>query len=58
VTVVKPNDERLVAVIEDHEFFQEPATVGDNVHATWSIVDGRVLEKALGSQNLIGETFD
>ena len=58
VTVVKPNDERLVAVIEDHEFFQDPATVGDNLHATWSIVDGRVLEKALGSQNLIGETFD
>jgi len=58
VTIVKPNDERLVAVIDDHEFYDNPAKVGDNVHATWSIVDGRVLEKALGSQNLIGETFD
>ena len=58
VTIVKPNDERLVAVIEDQEFFKSPATVGDNVHAVWSVGDGRLLEKALGSQNLIGETFD
>ena len=58
VTIIKPNDERLVAVIEDQEFFETPAKVGDNVHAVWSIEDGRVLEKALGSQNLIGETFD
>ncbi|MEE8173678.1 MAG: ABC transporter ATP-binding protein [Alphaproteobacteria bacterium] len=58
VTIVKPNDERLVAVIEDHEYFENPAKVGDNVHAIWSVEDGRVLEKALGGQNLIGESFD
>ena len=58
VTVVKQNDERLVAVIEDHEFFENPATVGDDVHAVWSVADGRILETALGSQNLIGESFD
>ena len=58
VTIIKPNDERLVAVIEDHEFFENPATAGDHVHAVWSVKDGRPLEKALGSQNLIGETFD
>jgi len=58
VTIVKPNDERLVAVIEDHEYFQNPTNAGDKVHATWSVADGRVLEQALGSQNLIGETFD
>jgi len=58
VTIVKPNDERLVAVIEDEEFFGNSAKVGDNVHAIWSVEDGRVLEKALGSQNLIGESFD
>ena len=58
VTIVKPNDERLVAVIEDHEYFENPAKVGDNVNAIWSVEDGRVLEKALGGQNLIGESFD
>ena len=58
VTIVKPNEERLVAVIEDYEYFENPASLGDSVHAIWSVEDGRVLEKALGSQNLIGETFD
>jgi len=58
VTIVKQNDERLVAVIEDHEFFKSPATVGDSVHAVWSVADGRMLETAVGSQNLIGESFD
>ena len=58
VTIVRPNDERLVAVIDDHEFFEKPAKVGDNVHAVWAVEDGRALEEALGSQNLIGESFD
>ena len=58
VTIVKPNDERLVAVIDDHEYFGNPANVGDNVNAVWAVEDGRTLEQALGSQNLIGETFD
>ena len=58
VTIVKPNEERLVAVIEDYEYFENPASLGDSVHAIWSVEDGRVLEKALGSQNLIGESFD
>ena len=58
VTIVKPNDERLVAVIDDQEFFGNPAKVGDNVHAVWAVEDGRALEQALGSQNLIGESFD
>jgi len=58
VTIVKANDERLVAVIDDKEFFENPAKVGDNVNAVWAVEDGRALEQALGSQNLIGETFD
>ena len=58
VTIIKPNDERLVAVIEDHEFFENPTVAGDRVHAVWSVADGRLLEEAMGSQNLIGETFD
>jgi putative spermidine/putrescine transport system ATP-binding protein len=58
VTIVKPNDERIVAVIDDHEFFSNPAKVGDNVHAAWTTEEGRALEQAIGSQNLIGETFD
>jgi putative spermidine/putrescine transport system ATP-binding protein len=58
VTIVKPNDQRLVAVIDDREFFGNPAKVGDNVHAVWAVEDGRALEEALGSQNLIGESFD
>ena len=58
VTLVKPNDERLVAVIEDYEFFRNPPKVGDNVNAVWSVGDSRELETALGSQNLIGESFD
>lgn len=58
VTIVKPNDERIVAVIDDHEFFSNPAKVGDNVHAAWAAEEGRALEQAIGSQNLIGETFD
>ncbi len=58
VTIIKPNDDRFVAVIEDHEYFENPANVGDNVHAIWSVEDGRMLEQAMGSQNLIGESFD
>jgi putative spermidine/putrescine transport system ATP-binding protein len=58
VTIVKPNDERIVAVIDDHKFFNNPAKVGDNVYAAWATDEGRLLEQAIGSQNLIGETFD
>ena len=58
VTIVKPNDERLVAVIEDYEFFKKPANVGDNVVATWAAGDGRMLDEAIGDKNIIGESFD
>ena len=33
-------------------------TIGDKVHAAWAAEEGRALQQAIGSQNLIGETFD
>ncbi len=57
VTIIRPNESRIVAVIEDQEYFANPAGVGDNVVATWASEDVRVMEKAMGEQNLIGEAL-
>jgi putative spermidine/putrescine transport system ATP-binding protein len=57
VTIIRPDESRIVAVIEDQEYFANPAGVGDNVVATWSSEDVRVMEKAMGEQNLIGEAL-
>ena len=57
VTIDRPDAPELVAVIEDREYFTNPANVGDEVTATWSAEDVHFMEKAMGEQNLIGETF-
>jgi len=57
VTIDRPEADQIVAVIEDREYFTNPANVGDDVTATWSPTDVHFMEKALGEQNLIGETF-
>jgi len=55
VTLTRPNGARLVAVIEDQEFFGRPAKVGDQVKATFAPEDAHFMAKATGTQNLIGE---
>ena len=57
VTIDRSDTEQLVAVIEDKEYFSNPANVGDQVTATWSASDVHFMERAEGEQNLIGETF-
>ncbi|MBT6443121.1 MAG: ABC transporter ATP-binding protein [Alphaproteobacteria bacterium] len=57
VTIERPDAPELVAVIEDREYFARPANVGDEVTATWSAEDVHLMEKAIGEQNLIGESF-
>jgi len=57
VTIDRTDTHQLVAVIEDKEYFTNPANVGDQVTATWSAEDVHFMEKAEGEQNLIGETF-
>jgi len=57
VTIERPGAPELVAVIEDREYFARPANVGDEVTATWSAEDVHLMEKAIGEQNLIGESF-
>ena len=57
VTIERPGASELVAVIEDREYFASPANVGDEVTATWSAEDVHLMEKAIGEQNLIGESF-
>jgi len=57
VTIDRPGAPELVAVIEDREYFARPANVGDEVTATWSAEDVHLMEKAIGEQNLIGESF-
>ncbi len=51
-------DRELVAVIEDREYFANPANVGDRVTLTWAGDDVHLMERATGEQNLIGESFD
>jgi putative spermidine/putrescine transport system ATP-binding protein len=46
---------RLVAVIEDKEFFDRPVKVGDEVRATFAPESAHYMERATGTQNLIGE---
>jgi putative spermidine/putrescine transport system ATP-binding protein len=58
VAMLRPNVGRLVAVIEDREYFTRPAKVGEMVSATWSPEDVHFVERTIGKQNLIGETFD
>ena len=40
------------------EYFANPTKVGDQVTVTWASEDVRVMERATGAQNLIGESFD
>jgi len=55
ITVNRGDGDRCVAVIEDQEYFENPAYVGDDVNVTWSASDTHMMERATGEQNLIGE---
>ncbi|MSO70045.1 MAG: ABC transporter ATP-binding protein [Alphaproteobacteria bacterium] len=55
VTLTRKNGARLVAVIEDKEFFARPTKVGDFAQATFAPESVHFMAKATGSQNLIGE---
>ena len=57
LTMTREDRRNLVAVIEDREYFTNPAKVGDQVTVTWASEDVRVMERATGAQNLIGESF-
>ena len=57
LTMTREEKRELVAVIEDREYFANPTKVGDQVTVTWASDDVRVMERARGAQNLIGETF-
>ena len=58
LTMTREQKRDLVAVIEDREYFANPTKVGDQVTVTWASEDVRVMERATGAQNLIGESFD
>ena len=55
VSIEREGGARLVAVIEDKEFFARPVKVGDQVQATFMPDAVHFMERATGSQNLIGE---
>jgi len=55
VSLERKSGHRLVAVIEDQEYFANPAKVGDRVEATFAPQDAHFMERSKGSQNLIGE---
>jgi ABC-type Fe3+/spermidine/putrescine transport system ATPase subunit len=55
VTLTRPSGARLVAVIEDQEFFGRPAKVGDQVNATFAPEAAHFMAKGTGSQSMIGE---
>ena len=55
ITMNRGDGEQCVAVIEDQEYFSNPASVGDDVNVTWAAADTHLMEKATGAQNLIGE---
>lgn len=55
ITMDRGDGEECVAVIEDQEYFANPAKVGDDVNVTWAANDTHTMEKATGAQNLIGE---
>ncbi len=55
LTMTREEKDDLVAVIEDREYFANPAKVGDQVTVTWASTDVRLMEQAMGAQNLIGE---
>jgi putative spermidine/putrescine transport system ATP-binding protein len=55
VSITRKNGARLVAVIEDQEYFANPAKVGDPVEATFAPDDAHFMERSTGTQNLIGE---
>ena len=58
LTMTREQKRDFVAVIEDREYFANPTKVGDAVTVTWASEDVRLMERATGSQNLIGESFD
>ena len=58
LTMTREQKRELVAVIEDREYFANPTKVGDQVTVTWASEDVRLMERASGAQNLIGESFD
>ena len=55
VSITRGNGDRLVAVIEDQEYFVNPAKVGDRVEATFAPEDAHFMARSTGTQNLIGE---
>ena len=57
LTMTREEKRDLVAVIEDREYFLNPTKVGDQVTVTWASKDVRLMERATGAQNLIGENF-
>ncbi len=57
LTMTRKERSNLVAVIEDREYFASPTKVGDQVTVTWGGDDVRLMERATGVQNLIGESF-
>ncbi len=55
VTLTRKNGARLVAVIEDKEFFARPTKVGDQAQATFAPDAAHFMTKGAGSQSMIGE---